>query len=156
RDLDLHLAAGDVDPIDPFNPNVGGPTGTTTLRWTVAIAGKTVTGSDTTITIGTQTSPDFSFTVPLAIAEPNASTHVELCDCVSCEAVPGSGRCASYEIPIVIPDVSTAVLATLVEASAAPDRVTLRWRLATIGTARIERRDAFSGWQDRGEVPIDS
>jgi hypothetical protein len=158
RSLDLHLLADDSDPYDPSaGPSApGGPSALKMLRWNIALLGRDADGRDMTIhpLPAPAFTPDLSIEVPAVLADPHVTIQVELCDCANCEALPGSGRCATYAIPVTVDGV-TGTLASLVSTQAMPERVRLEWQLQGPGAAVVERRASDSGWEARGEIDAD-
>jgi hypothetical protein len=162
RTLRLSYYATDPDPLDPIAhpPHPGGPSHSTVLRYTTSITGKNAEGRDTTwlgppIVTGRQLlqTVDLAAEAPFLVGN-DLTLALELCDCAFCEAIPGTGRCVRYEIPVqVVP--LTATLAALIAAEAEPERVRVRWALGRAGSARVERRSTESGWQTLGEVSAD-
>jgi hypothetical protein len=104
----FNLFANDPDPYDPSNKpsNVGGPSTTTVLRWTVTLSGKTQFGRDTTFIPpgGFRVSvPTITVSVPDFMPGTDVTAIVELCDCSDCENSDGSGRCITDRIPFHVP-----------------------------------------------------
>jgi hypothetical protein len=126
------------------------------LRWNLRLEGKDVNGAP--VIVSPLSSPVFTpridVTVPDAIAGPDLTLYVQLCDCASCETQPGSGRCVEDMIPVVIPADATPVLASLISARALPDRVALIWSASTSGPIAVERRTADTEWRWLGEARV--
>lgn len=105
RQLSFNMLAIDDDPFDVLNApsNPGGPSSTTILRYFVRIHGTDANGLDATyVPFPTPlfNQPQVEFTVPSYITSEALTVEIEICDCSQCEEVPGSGRCATFLIPI--------------------------------------------------------
>jgi hypothetical protein len=154
RELSLNLLADDEDPYDPETPPpVGGPSPTRVLRWSVRIRGAGAGGSPVSFTPTPEPvfQPDIHFVVPDDFVSPHVTVEVQLCDCAQCEIQPGSGRCATYSIPVTIDGVTTAAFASPIAVEASTDRVLVRWRVRDEGPAQVERRTPNSGWIELGD-----
>ena len=159
RNLALNLLAADSDPFDPGAPppGPGGPSAAPVLRWNVRLDGTDQLGKPVSYSPlpAPVFSPRIDVTVPGLLADTGVSVHVDVCDCRECEQQPGSGRCATYDIPIVVPGLMTSAHVSLVSAEASPAAVRVRWYLEQERTARVQRRTAATAWQDVGEVRAD-
>ncbi len=114
QQLAFNMLAIDDDPFDvlsaPANP--GGPSTNTIIRRFVRVRGKTATGADTAFTPTSAPIVNENilvFDIPAFITSENLTVEIELCDCSSCEDTPGSGRCATYSIPITAPVTSQGI-----------------------------------------------
>jgi hypothetical protein len=160
RTLHLELLAADDDPFDPDDrpPSAGGPSAAGVLRWNVVLRGRDAGGTPQSVTPLAEPAlaPSIDVQVPESLADSLVTVEVEVCDCDACEQQTGTGRCATYAIPIRVPPaVSTATLASLASLQATPASVRLRWRLSGASAARVERRTEESGWRAVGEVVAD-
>lgn len=105
RQLNLNLLADDEDPydLDTAPPNTGGPSTNKIFRYTVRVKGLAANGD--TITTGTTPAQafgrDVTVNLPTEVVAGPLVIEIELCDCVSCESLTGTGRCVTYVIPAV-------------------------------------------------------
>ena len=111
RTLRLSILATDPDPYDFATrpPTGGGPSSSTVLRVQVRVIGsytKDGVTRDTTYDAPAAFTPnqviDLSFNAPY-ITGTRLKLDIQLCDCASCEAQPGQGRCTHTVIPINVP-----------------------------------------------------
>ena len=98
---DLSLVGTDADPWRRGSPP-GGPSSTLTLRRVVRVIGTEIGGGplvyeDPAKYVNQQ---NITFVVPSTLAPGPAILEVELCDCDLCELEPGTGRCATWQIPV--------------------------------------------------------
>jgi hypothetical protein len=119
RSIPLRLdMAADDDPYSSDQRTVGGwPLGsqrTPIFRYNVQLRGASVyTGRDTVYTQPSTLPPrSTSIAISTSINVPNwmrggptspVRVQIELCDCATCEAFPGQGRCRNYDIPVFVP-----------------------------------------------------
>jgi hypothetical protein len=121
RNVPLNLLAEDADPynaalVDPNQRRPGGPTTGNSLRWTVTVRGVNNDGRDTSFVTPSSQQPAFSITVPSYFAGTSVSLDVQLCDCLECETIPGSGRCINQLFPITVPPPTAPAGATSIDA----------------------------------------
>jgi hypothetical protein len=105
--IGFNLLADDDDPLDPGNrpPTPGGPSSTKVLRWQVSVRGRDSANRviDYQVTSTPDFQPQFTVDLPSTMVSTSDTVLVQLCDCPACEETAGSGRCADYAIPIIVP-----------------------------------------------------
>lgn len=99
RLIQLNPVASDDDWLDPFLFNRPGGTPTNygqILRWKIAVLGKFAgTAQDTCFIAPTDfSSPELvQFTLPAWIAAGSVTMRIRVCDCLQCDAMPGTPNC---------------------------------------------------------------
>ena len=114
----FRLIGMDADPTssDASYPSAGGPASSTTLRFKITLYGKSLAGSDTSWTYavpGGTSYPVGAYGVAARVftfrpggetgnpfATGDVTVSIEICDCASCESVPGQGRCVQGIDPV--------------------------------------------------------
>jgi hypothetical protein len=157
----LNLIADDEDPYSPFMRQVGGPSPNLTLRRMIKVHGKDLQGNDLAyvdpnVYLNQQ---NITVTVPANLRAGPCVIEVELCDCPTCENVPGSGRCIISQFPVIYrppgrpgiiaaaatpagelpaPPVATRTLLLAPFPNPASRGATIRWSLAIGGDVDLE------------------
>ncbi len=109
RVLDVNLVSRDVDPFDAFATirTVGGPTAAGATRYRVTVRGVNAAGTPVSFTDYAnppyRTAPTFSIILPTWLVGTSVTLDIEVCDCLDCEGVAGSGRCTTYSVPVTVP-----------------------------------------------------
>jgi hypothetical protein len=127
----LNLIANDEDPWSIVDRRVGGPTGSLTLRRKIRVHGKDLQGNDLTYVDPNDyiNQQNITVNVPANLKAGPCEIEVELCDCISCEVVPGSGRCivARFAVIYAPPGEPTSMAAVAAPAGGLPaPKVTTR------------------------------
>lgn len=107
RSIDMNLISSDAD---PYNPQVAVKVGGRTAgvsRYRVWVHGKTAAGTDSVFVDYAlppyRTAPTFSLILPTWMVSGPITFEVEVCDCIECESLAGSGRCNDhYFIPATL------------------------------------------------------
>ncbi len=107
QSITFNMLAVDDDPFDVLTApaSSGGPSTATILRWFIRVRGKNAIGENVTFTPFPTPffNPQVTFDLPDNIVSTDLTVDIELCDCAACEDTPGSGRCQTYSVPIVVP-----------------------------------------------------
>jgi hypothetical protein len=107
RSIDMNLISSDADPYNPVLALKPGGRTTGVSRYRVWVHGLNTAGRDTLFIDYAlppyRTSPTFSLILPSWMVGPSITFEIEVCDCLECESVAGSGRCQDhYFIPATL------------------------------------------------------
>jgi hypothetical protein len=111
RVLQLQYFANDPDPFPLTLPNLpaGGPILPAVFRYTTTVLGRDVNAQLVSVALppvigGSSLSQSLNLdtTVP-RITGRELTVRLDLCDCDACEELPGSGRCKTFDIPVLLP-----------------------------------------------------